>query len=299
MGFQDDLQRQWRSGGMVVRLILVNAAVFLLLRVIDLPFWMMRSQGPEILPWLWSTSNMHALLYRPWTVVTYMFTHWDLMHVFFNMLMLWFLGRIFEDLLGGKRLLGNYILGGLSGFLLYLLGYNFLPVFQDYADASTILGASAAVMGVLIGIAAYRPDLEVHLLLFGAVKLKWIALALLVIDLVSVRSGSNSGGHLAHLGGALYGYLASMQLKRGSDWSLAFVNGLSAIGNVFKRNKGPRLRVEKRPAPGATRTDASFNAAKRDKQERIDAILDKISRSGYDSLSKEEKDLLFKESGAR
>jgi membrane associated rhomboid family serine protease len=289
----EELKRQWRSGGMVIRLILLNAGVFIGLHLINLPFWAMREQGPDILGWLWSTSNLGELLYRPWTVITYMFTHWGFSHIFFNLLLLWFMGRLFEDLLGGKRMLGNYLLGGLCGFLFYLGSYNLLPVFDGQAASSTILGASASVMAVLVGIAAYRPDYEVRLLLLGTVRLKWIAVVLVVIDLVSVQEGQNSGGHLAHLGGALYGYLASMQLRRGNDWSLGFVNGLERTTGIFGRRKGPRMRVEKAFA-GKKMSDAAFNQRKNDQQARIDAILDKISRSGYDSLSKEEKDILFK-----
>lgn len=281
---------------MVIRLILVNAAVFLLLRLVDLPFWAVRREGPDILGWLWSTSNLRELLHRPWTVVTYMFVHWDFLHLFFNLMLLWFMGRIFEDLLGGRRVLGNYLLGGLSGLALYVAGYNTLPVFADLAPISTIHGASAAVMAVLVGIAAYRPDLEVHLLLFGAVRLKWVALVLVLIDLVSVRSSGNSGGHLAHIGGAIYGYAASMQLRNGNDWSLAFVNALDRLVNLGRRKKGPRMRVS-RPTAARGRSDAEYNQARRDDQARIDAILDKISRSGYDSLTKEEKATLFKAGG--
>ncbi|WKZ67363.1 MAG: rhomboid family intramembrane serine protease [Flavobacteriales bacterium] len=293
----EDLKRQWRSGGMVIRLILVNAAVFLLLRLVDLPFWAVRREGPDILGWLWSTSNLRDLLHRPWTVVTYMFVHWDFLHLFFNLMLLWFMGRIFEDLLGGRRVLGNYLLGGLSGLALYVAGYNILPVFADLAPISTIHGASAAVMAVLVGIAAYRPDLEVHLLLFGAVRLKWVALVLVLIDLVSVRSSGNSGGHLAHIGGAIYGYAASMQLRKGNDWSLSFVNALDRLFSLVRRKKGPRMRVT-RPAAARGRSDADYNQARRDDQARIDAILDKISRSGYDSLTKEEKATLFKAGGS-
>lgn len=281
---------------MAIRLVLVNASVFVALHLIDLPFWAMRQPGPDILGWLWSTSNLSALLHRPWTVVTYMFTHWGFGHIFFNLLLLWFMGRIFEDLLGSKRVLGNYLLGGFSGLAIYLIGYNVLPVYAEQVAGSTIHGASASVMAVLVGIAAYRPDYEVRLLLFGTVRLKWIALVLFLIDLVSVQESANSGGHLAHIGGALYGYASSMVLKRktgASDWSLAFVNGLERFFGLFKRKSGGRMRVEK-PFTGKRRSDADFNAAKRDHQARIDAILDKISRSGYDSLSKEEKDVLFK-----
>lgn len=290
----EELKRQWRSGGMVIRLVLVNAAVFVALHLINLPFWAMRQPGPDILGWLWSFSDLGALVRKPWTPVTYMFTHWGFGHIFFNMLMLWFMGRLFEDLLGGRRVLGNYLLGGLSGYVLYLIGYNLLPVYANEVGGSTIHGASASVMAVLVGIAAYRPDFEVRLLLFGTVRLKWIALVLFLIDLVSVQTSPNSGGHLAHIGGALYGYLASMRLRQGSDWSLGFVNGLEKLSALFKPKRGPRLRVEKPYSGHRGRSDADFNAAKRDQQARIDAILDKISRSGYDSLSKEEKDVLFK-----
>jgi len=299
MGLQDDLRTQWRSGGMVVRLILINVAVFLVLHLVDLPFWLANSQAPDLLRWLKSTSALGTLLYTPWTVVTYMFTHSDLMHIFFNMLVLWFAGRMFEDLLGPRRILGNYLLGGVAGFLLYLISYNLFPVFVRFTEGSTILGASAAVMGVFIGIAAYRPDMEVQLLLFGRIKLKWIALIYVVIDLISIRQGGNSGGHIAHLGGALYGYMASVELRKGNDWSLGFVNLLDKLRRPFIRNKGPRMRVEKKFVRSTVTKDAEFSANKRDKQARVDAILDKISRAGYDSLSKDEKDFLFKASDGK
>ncbi|MCB9184020.1 MAG: rhomboid family intramembrane serine protease [Flavobacteriales bacterium] len=290
----EDLKREWRHGSMVIRLIMVNVAVWLLLHLVDLPFWMMNRQGPDVLDWLLSTSNLGSLLRRPWTVFTYMFTHWEFGHIFFNMLMLWFMGRLFEDLLGGRRMLGNYLLGGLSGFALYAIGFNTLPVFSALAPVSTILGASAAVMAVLVGIAAYRPEMEVSLILIGPVRLKWIALVLVAIDLVSVRTSGNSGGHLAHIGGALYGYLASMQLRKGNDWSLSFVNGLSRITSALTPKRGPRMRVEKPYTRSARQSDTAYNKSRNDQQARIDAILDKISRSGYDSLSKDEKDFLFK-----
>jgi membrane associated rhomboid family serine protease len=296
MGLREDIGMQWRTGGMVARLIMINIGVFLVLRLLDLVFFLFGADGPQVLPWLMSSSDPLRLLTTPWTVITYMFTHWALFHLFFNMLVLFYVGRIFEDLLGGKRVLGNYLLGGLSGFALYFISYNLLPAFERYAQGSTILGASAAVMGVFIGIAAYRPDLEIRLLFFGAVRLKWLALIYVFIDLVSIREGSNSGGHIAHLGGAFYGYLAARQLAKGRDWSLNFVLALEAIGRAFRPRKGPRMKVAKKPPRNVHAREEAFHAAKADKQARVDAILDKISRSGYDSLSKEEKDFLFKAS---
>jgi membrane associated rhomboid family serine protease len=305
MGLMDELRQQWRTGGALIRLVLVNALVFvalLLMHLVLIPIAgdrMIADVWSEVyvMHWLQSTYVWGDLLFRPWTVITYMFVHLDFFHVFFNMLMLWFSGRLFMDLLGGKRLVGNYLLGGLAGWLFYALAYNYIPGIRGQGDGSDILGASASVMAVFIGIAAYRPDMVVSLLIFGAVRLKWIALIYLVLDLVSIRQGNNSGGHLAHVGGALYGYLAATQLKKGSDWSGAFMDQLQRIGSLFTRRKGPRLRVEKMDRRKVrVLQDSDFNATKRAKEERVNAILDKISRSGYDSLSKEEKDFLFRAS---
>jgi membrane associated rhomboid family serine protease len=305
MGLMDELRQQWRTGGALIRLVLVNALVFvalLLMHLVLIPIAgdrMIADVWSEVyvMHWLQSTYVWGDLLFRPWTVITYMFVHLDFFHVFFNMLMLWFSGRLFMDLLGGKRLVGNYLLGGLAGWLFYALAYNYIPGIRGQGDGSDILGASASVMAVFIGIAAYRPDMVVSLLIFGEVRLKWIALIYLVLDLVSIRQGNNSGGHLAHVGGALYGYLAATQLKKGSDWSGAFMDQLQRIGSLFTRRKGPRLRVEKMDRRKVrVLQDSDFNATKRAKEERVNAILDKISRSGYDSLSKEEKDFLFRAS---
>ena len=223
-----------------------------------------------------------------------MFTHQAPMHLFWNMVMLWFSGQIFEGILGGERMLGNYLLGGLCGFAFYALG-SFMPAHLSLASHGPILGASAAVMGIFIGVAAYRPDMQVSLMFIGSVRLKYIALAVLVLDLIAIREGGNTGGHLAHLGGALYGFVAARQLAQGKDWSKDLVAWLTRIGNRVKGKSGPRMRVAKKPTKGTPpRNDAEFNAVKKQHQERIDAILDKISRSGYGSLTKEERDYLFK-----
>jgi membrane associated rhomboid family serine protease len=297
MGVRDELSMQWRNGGSLVRLLLINVGVFLWIHAIGLVFFIIQYPEPDILRWLASTSDLGRLVRTPWTVITYMFTHYDVFHLFFNMLMLWFSGRLFGDLLGGKRLAGNYILGGLAGLALYIISFNLFPAFTRFAAGSSILGASAAVMAVFVGIAAYAPDLEVNLLFFGRVRLKWLALIYVVIDLISLKQMVNSGGHIAHLGGALYGYLAAMRLKRsGGDWSLAFVQALERMAG-FLPIRSRRLRVAK---SGRERVrvmkDEEWNASRRARQERIDAILDKISRSGYDSLTKEERDTLFKAS---
>lgn len=304
MGLQDDLRMQWRTGGMVVRLILINAAVFLGLLIIQLVLLgvagdRMSAQALRdfyVVQWLRSTSDLGALLWKPWTVFTYMFVHTEFGHIFWNMIMLWFGGRMFQDLLGDKRLLGNYLLGGLSGFALFALSQNLLPGMHGGVTAG-IQGASAAALSVFVGIAAYRPDMIVNLILIGPVKLMYVAAVFVLLDLVGIGSGDGVA-HEAHIGGALYGFLAAQQLKRGSDWSLRFVE---LVGRLwpFGGRKGPRMRVEKSFVGRVPRKDVDYNANKREKQARVDSILDKISRSGYDSLSKEEKDFLFKASDGK
>lgn len=289
---------------MVVRLILINVAVFLALFVIQLI--MLGVTGTRIgaeamreyyvVQWLRSTSNLGELLYKPWTVFTYMFLHADIGHIFWNMIMLWFGGRMFQDLLGDKRLLGNYLLGGLCGFVLFVLSQNLFPGIHG-GYTSGIQGASAAVLSVFVGIAAYRPDMIVNLILIGPVKLMYVAAVFVLLDFIGIGSGDGVA-HEAHLGGALYGFLAAQQLKRGNDWSLGFVNFLERIW-PFGRRRTPKLRVEKSFTRSAQRSDEAFNSTKREKQARVDGILDKISRSGYDSLSKEEKDFLFKASDGK
>ncbi len=304
MGLQDDLRMQWRTGGMVVRLILINAGVFLallLLRLLLLP-----SAGDlhtakalldhYVIQWIRSTSDLGMLVTRPWTVVTYMFVQTDIGHIFWNMLMLWFGGRLFQDLLGSKRLLGNYLLGGLAGFVLFAISQNVMPGLHG-GSLSGIQGASAAVLSVLVGIAAYRPDMVVNLILIGPVKLMYVAAVIVLLDLVGIGSGDGVA-HEAHIGGALYGFFAAQQLKRGNDWSLGFVNFLGRLW-PFGKARASKLRVEKAFVGKPSRNDVDYNATKRAKQARVDTILDKISRSGYDSLSKEEKDFLFKASDGK
>lgn len=294
MSITDDIRQQWNMGGMLMRLIMVNIGVFLLVWAVEILGWLFNVQGIGnlLLDQLMGTGDPGRLIFKPWSPVTYMFTHHAPMHLFWNMIIFWFSARLFQDLLGGKRLLGNYLLGGLAGFVLYALG-PLLPAHLALGSTGPILGASAAVMGVLIGIATYRPDMVVHLFLIGPVRLKYIGIAVLVLDLIAIRNGSNTGGHLAHLGGALYGFLAARQLPKGRDWSGAFIDRLERIGSWFKPKKGGQMRVEKTP-PKGYRPGHSAQSTTQQKQARVDAILDKISRSGYDSLTQAERDFLFK-----
>lgn len=301
MGIAQEIGAQWRQGGLVKRLLFINIGVFLGIHVVGLVGWLAGSPDLDrpVLRQLMSTNDLALLVRKPWTVVAYMFTHHAPMHILWNMMMFWFSGQLFQSLLNERRLLGNYILGGLAGFAFFLLA-GLLPGHLGLGGTSMILGASASVMSILVGIATYRPDMEVGMMFVGSVRLKYVAIVVLIIDLISIRSGDNTGGHLAHLGGALYGFLAAKALQRGKDWSGAFVNALGRIGDLFRRARSrSRMRVEhKRPKVRIVQDD-EYNSARKAKQDRVDAILDKISRSGYDSLSKDERDFLFRASNDR
>ena len=295
MSIADDIKQHWHTGGMLKRLLIINIGVFLGIWAVELIGWLFGAKGLSnyVLDQLMGTSDPMKLLRKPWSPVTYMFTHQAPMHLFWNMIMFWFSGQIFQSVLGDKRMLGNYLLGGLFGFAFYAFG-SLMPAHLSLGSNGPILGASAAVMSVFIGVASYRPDMQVNMFILGPVRFKYLGIAVLVLDLIAIRQGDNTGGHLAHLGGAMYGFLAARQLNKGTDWSGAFVDRLERIRQFFIRKRGTRMRVEKRPGgPSGKMTDAQYNLAKKQKQERIDAILDKISRSGYDSLSKAERDFLF------
>lgn len=299
MAIIDDIRSQWRTGGATKRLLIINLAVFLAVQTTGLIGWLLGRPYLEewLLLQLMATSDTAQLLRKPWTAITYMFTHQAVMHLVWNMIVLWFSGQLFRGLLGDKRLVGNYLLGGLVGLAVYLLS-SLLPGHLGLGGHGAILGASAAVMAVFIGVATYQPEMRIGLMFIGPVALKWVALGFLVLDLIGIRSGSNTGGHLAHLGGALYGFVAAKQLRAGRDWSLGLVEGLERLGGLFrKRQRRGRMRVVDIPArKGRVVQDEDYNAMKNARQERVDAILDKISRSGYDSLSKDERDLLFRAS---
>ncbi|HRY33831.1 MAG TPA: rhomboid family intramembrane serine protease [Bacteroidales bacterium] len=282
----------FRQGSVMMRLIIINAAVFLLIRIADLFLWLFQVQtGPvftSISPltfWLSVPASLPELAYRPWGIFTYMFTHEGFFHLLFNMITLYFGGQIFLQLLNSRKMLSTYILGGFTGAVFFILSYNVFPVFSDSVDQALAIGASASVLAVLIAAATYAPGLEVNLFLLGRVKLKYIALAFVLVDILSI-SRSNPGGHIAHLGGAAWGFLY-IRFLLNKGWKQS---GIFQFSTKKKRKKAFRgLYTNTRPM-----TDEEYNARKRDQQEIIDAILDKIAKHGYDGLSREEKEILFK-----
>ena len=274
------------SGSRVNLFIGINIIVFVLIALIRLGEWLFTRQtsiGGAITYYLAVPSDGQTMLYRIWTPFTYMFVHdqGDFFHILFNMLWLFWMGRIFEEFLNSRQLTFVYIAGGLAGAFFFVLCYNIIPAFSFEVSSAVAIGASASVMAIIIATATLLPDYSISLLLFGPVRLKWIAVIYVIFDILQL-SGDNAGGHLAHLGGALFGFFYIKSLQRGNDWNKFFMN-------IFKRKK--KLKVVSKNYQG--RTAARTN---RPDQKTIDEILDKISQSGYDKLTAQEKEILFRAS---
>jgi len=291
MSIWDDIAKTFRTGSSLTRLIYLNIAVFLLISVGSIIGYLLNNQALslKILNLFSVPSSVKAFILRPWTLITYMFTHKDLLHILFNMLWLYWFGTIFLEYLDQKKLVSVYLLGGITGAIVYMISFNIFPAFDQVVSESVAIGASASVLAIVVAIAVYVPDYSVTLFLLGRIKIKWVALAIFI--LTSVMDFSvNSGGKLAHIGGALFGYLYTVNLRRGRDLGKGLNKSIDFLATIFKPRKKMRVTYKKRT------TDYEYNKARTDHQEQINRILDKISKGGYDSLTKEEKDLLFSES---
>lgn len=279
----------------MIRLILINIIVWFTIVLLDVLFDLFQvTFTEEVINWLAVPASIEALITRPWTLVTYMFLHYDIWHILFNMLWLYWFGRIFLEYLNERQMLATYLLGGLSGAVLYILSFNIFPKFQESYLQSVALGASASVVAIVVAISFYVPNYRINLLLIGPVKIIYIALFSIALDFIMIKS-SNSGGHLAHIGGAIWGFFFVAMLRKGNDLSKAFdMNWLKNTFRPFTGKKKSHFKKVYTNSRGVS--DEDYNLQKRHQQERIDDILDKISRSGYDALTKEEKELLFRTS---
>jgi membrane associated rhomboid family serine protease len=291
MSIIDDLKLQYRAGGIAQQLIFWNVGLFAIPAIL---FGLISLFGIQVdyLSYVSLDSLPASLAWKPWSIISYAVFHSGIFHLFFNMIVLHFATRLFITYFNQKQLLGLYILGGIFAGLVYILSYLLLPVFQN--TSSTLVGASGSIMAILFAAVAYNPYMEIRLILIGRVKLWHIALVVIALDLIQLPS-SNAGGHMAHLGGAFFGYLFIVLLRKGTD----LTEGITKIINFFvnqtqaKKPKTPFKTVHKNYNPKPTFTESKI--IKKDKtQQQIDEILDKISASGYDSLSKAEKDFLFR-----
>ncbi len=299
MSMVDEIKDSLRKGNILYRLIFINVIIFVALNlafVIIRLFTAGETLGSlrmvfsdSVLKFLMVPSLPGELLYKPWTIITYMFTHFSFMHILFNMLMLYWFGRIFMQYLTAKQLLSTYILGGLAGAVLYIVFINIFPGLREYLGSS-MLGASAAIMAIVVAISFYVPDYIIYLFFIGPVRLKYIAIAFVILDILMIAS-DNAGGNIAHLGGAIYGFWFVSRFKKGKDTGKWVNVVLDKIAVLFKPR--PKLNVSYRKTTKPV-ADEDYNRNKVKQQIEIDRILDKIAKAGYESLTKKEKETLFK-----
>ncbi|MCF2604263.1 rhomboid family intramembrane serine protease [Parabacteroides distasonis] len=286
-GIITNLKRSFQAGSILKKLIFINIAVFILIRLLGILLLLFNLQDFPILLYLQLPASSMALLSRPWTLFTYMFTHFEFLHILFNMLWLYWFGELFLQVFNERQLGGLYVLGGLAGALLFVVSYNLFPYFQEVASFSFLMGASASVMAIVFAISFYRKEIEIHLLLFGRIKLIYLALFTFVIDLLAMTS-DNAGGHIAHIGGALFGIWFASRYAQGKDLTAPINRLIDKLVNLGKRK--PKMSVT---YGGRSNKDWEYNARKQQQAANIDAILDKLKRSGYGSLSADEKKQLF------
>jgi membrane associated rhomboid family serine protease len=301
MNLFDEIGQSFRRGSALTRLIYINIAVFV---AVGLGFVIFRLATPRVslsalqdlynlrvMKYLMVPSLLPELLHRPWTVVTYMFTHFNFLHLLFNILTLYWFGQIFLRYLSGRQLVSTYLIGGIAGAVCYMLLLNLVPGLQE-GLGSSMLGASASIMAVVVAITFLAPDFTMNLMFIGEVKLKYITMAFLVLDVLMIAS-YNAGGHIAHLGGALWGYWFYVRYRKGKDAGKWLNQFLESAAGLFRPR--PKLNVTYRKNARYIK-DEEYNRNKKTEQKEIDRILDKIAKGGYDSLTREEKETLFQAS---
>ncbi len=292
--FIREIRSSFGNAQALYRLMVINVVVYLIVGLTGTLFFLF-NLNDTIIQWVvreLSMPSQPALFFvRPWTLFTYMFVHTSFMHILFNLVVLSWTGKIFTEYLGNDKLWATYIIGGLFGGVFYFLAFNLLPVFSAVGISATLIGASAGVVAILVAIATLLPDYTVQLMFVGPVRLKYLAIFLVLLYVISLRDG-NAGGQFAHLGGAFFGFLMVKQLRQGRDMTAWLVK----LGNRLKGKKKSYLKVVSRSVAGS---DAHHKERQIASQEVIDRILDKINKSGFDSLTSTEKDILYKASGKK
>ena len=285
MSILDDLKMQYKIGGIAFRLIYWNIGCFLVSFVL-VGVLALVNINVNVLQYVSLSSNPADLLWKPWSLISYSFFHFDFFHILFNLIILNFSSKFFLTYFTQKQFLGVYILGGIFAGLVFVLCYYLLNI------SSAIVGASAAIMAILVTATAYQPLMNVRLFLIGSVKLWHITGVILILDLLQLRS-ENMGGHISHLSGALFGFIFIQLLKNGTDLTIGVTKFIDLFVNSFGKSPStPFKKVHKNYGKPPVQRVAKI-VTKSKEQQQIDEILDKISQSGYDSLSKEEKDFLF------
>ena len=289
--FISDLKQKFNKGNISLQFIYINVGIFVVFTLVSVFLTLFNWNSFSWLQCLELPASLSKFGLQPWSLLTYTFLHAGVLHLLFNMLWLYWFGQLFLAFFSARHFRGVYLLGGIGGGLLYMLAYNVFPYFEPYIYGSYLLGASASVLAIVVATAVREPEYQVNFMLIGTVRLKYVALFMVLTDLLFVTSG-NGGGHIAHLGGALAGWWFAWSLRKGHDvtkWINQVLDWFSG-GLKFKRSaKKAKMKVDR----GGRTADYDYNARKKQQNDEIDRILDKLKKSGYASLTAEEKKRLF------
>ena len=288
--FISDLKSRFHRVDINLQLIYINVGVFVVTTLVRVFLRLFNIGDASWMNFMTLPASIPEFLKQPWSSLSYMFLHADPLHLLFNMLWLYWFGQLFLSFFSARHFRGLYLLGGICGGLFYMLALNVFPYFTPYIYISTLLGASASVLAIVVATAVREPEYRVNFMFIGTVRLKYVALFMVVTDLLFVTSG-NGGGHIAHLGGALAGWWFAWSLRKGKDvtkWINGVLDGCSGVWSKLSSKK-PKMKVSK----GGRAADYDYNARKKQQSEEIDRILDKLKKSGYGSLTTEEKKRLF------
>ena len=277
----DNLKYKYTQLSIAEKIIVINVICFVIPFVFNSVFYLFQIPTASLLDWVQLSPNFNTFITRPWTLITYSFLHADFFHLLWNMMLLFYSGRLMLNLFQVRIFINNYFLGAITGGIIFLLSYSLFPVFRG--SYPPMVGASAGVMAVFIFMSTYTPEQDIRVFFFNT-KLKYLGLVFFFLDVIQIPYG-NAGGHLAHIGGAILGFLYAQQLGKGKDIGTWFENIWRGI--FIKKSLKTVYRAPKRKPVKPHKSDEK-------KQVKIDAILDKIGKSGYDSLLKEEKDFLFR-----
>lgn len=281
MSFIDNIKNRFNTGSIIEKLIYINVGVFAVTLLLTVLQGLYKGQPSFIVEWFSLDDNVTELLTKPWTLISYGFLHSGFIHLLFNMIGLYFIGNLFIQYFTQKQALQFYILGTLFGGFFYLFSQNYFPLFEG--SSTRLVGASAGVSAIFIGLATYMPNYQINIRFLGYIKLWHLAAVWLALDFIGLI-GPNAGGSFSHLGGSLFGFL---YVNQASNKKIDIFGNLFSI---FKRKEKPLKTVYK----SKVTSQKSVKTTSPD-QKQIDAILDKISKSGYDTLTKKEKDFLFKQ----
>ena len=280
MSTLNNLKQRFERGTIVEKLIYINIFLFVLTLFMSVFLSLYKNDTNWMIQWFSLDASIDAIFSKPWTIITYGFLHADFLHILFNLIALYFIGNLFIDYFSQKQLLTFYVLGTFFGGIFYLFSQNYFPLFEG--KTSVLIGASAGISAIFIGIATYMPNYELKIRFIGFVKLWYLAAIWVGLDVLGL-AGGNAGGHFAHLGGSLFGFLF---VSKASNREISFFKNISSI---FSTKKKPLKTVYKSSNTKKETTKSDFT------QKQIDEILDKISKSGYDTLTKTEKEFLFKQ----